>query len=139
MPIFEKLFKAFTSSRLKKIEYCAVHANEVQEKTRLELIEKAKTTEFGKTFHFSEIKTSAQFAANVPVQHYEELYPWINKIRLEEKNVLWPGQIQWLAKSSGTTNDKSKFIPVSIESLHQCHFRGGGRFCNIVSPQQQAF
>ncbi|HOT14478.1 MAG TPA: GH3 auxin-responsive promoter family protein [Bacteroidales bacterium] len=125
MPIFEKLFKAITFSRLKKIEYCALHANEIQEMTFKGLIDRAKKTEFGKTFHFSAIKTPESFASKVPVQHYEELYPWINKIRQEEENVLWPGKIDWLAKSSGTTNDKSKYIPVTWESLHKCHYRGG--------------
>ena len=54
-----------------------------------------------------------------------KLRPYINRLRQGEQNLLWPGEIKWFAKSSGTTNDKSKFIPVSKESLEECHFRGG--------------
>jgi hypothetical protein len=61
----------------------------------------------------------------VPLHSYEEIKPYIDRLRDGEANVLWPGEIKWFAKSSGTTSDKSKFIPVSAEALEECHYRGG--------------
>jgi len=97
----------------------------VQNEQLFKLIEKAKDTEFGKTFGFSSIKTLDDFKKNVPLYSYEDLKPYVERIRSGEQDVLWPGEIKWFAKSSGTTSDKSKFIPVSREALEDCHFVGG--------------
>ena len=74
------------------------------------------------------------FRKQVPVRTYEELFSYIKRVRENEKNVLWPGKIEWFARSSGTTNDKSKYIPISKDSLEDCHFKGGkdmlSLYCN---------
>ena len=82
-------------------------------------------TEWGKKYNYRIIDSIADFQSAVPIQTYEEVKPYIDRLRQGEKNLLWPGEIKWFAKSSGTTNDKSKFIPVSKESLKECHFKGG--------------
>lgn len=95
---------------------------EVQLEVLAELIDKAKGTEFGKKYGFEDIRSYEDFAARVPVAPYEEMEPYIERARLGEENVFWPTPIRWFAKSSGTTNAKSKFIPVSEESLEECHY-----------------
>lgn len=97
----------------------------VQNDQLLKLLAKAENTEFGKKYNFSSIKSSDDFKSKVPINQYEDLKPYINRIRNGEQNILWPGEIKWFAKSSGTTSDKSKFIPVSKEALEECHFTGG--------------
>ena len=76
------------------------------------------------------------FVKNVPLQDYESMKPLIEQIRKGKQNLLWPTEIKWFAKSSGTTTDKSKFIPVSIECLKECHYKGGkdmlSLYCNQV-------
>ena len=89
------------------------------------LLERAKDTEYGRNHLFGSTKTYDDFAKNVPVNTYEELKGDIDRMRHGEENVLWPGQVKWYAKSSGTTNDKSKFIPVSNEGLNRIHYQGG--------------
>ena len=98
---------------------------EVQQDTFQKLISKAEDTEWGKKYGFRSIKTIQDFQSGIPVQTYEVVKPFVDRLRQGESNLLWPGEIKWFAKSSGTTNDKSKFIPVSNESLKECHFKGG--------------
>ncbi|MEO0469843.1 MAG: GH3 auxin-responsive promoter family protein, partial [Bacteroidota bacterium] len=86
---------------------------------------RARNTEWGKRYHFSEINRIDSFRERVPISTYEELYPDIERHMLGEPDILWPGRIEWFAKSSGTTNDKSKYIPVSHESLEDCHYKAG--------------
>src|SRR5690606_41458930 len=82
-------------------------------------------TEFGKKHGFADIKNHAGFTSCVPVSPYENIFPYIERMLKGEQNILWPSRIDWFSKSSGTTNAKSKFIPVSMESLHGCHYKGG--------------
>lgn len=89
------------------------------------LIKKGEKTEFGEEHKFQNITNYNDFCQLVPIRTYEEISPYIEKVRNGSANVLWPGKIKWFAKSSGTTNSKSKFIPISKESLHDCHFKGG--------------
>ena len=89
------------------------------------LVERAKDTEYGRKHLFSTIRTYDDFVQNIPVNTYEELKGDIDRMRHGERNVLWPGTVRWYAKSSGTTNDKSKFIPVSHEGLQTIHYQGG--------------
>lgn len=89
-----------------------------------DLIASGQYTEFGRQFHFSEIQSLQDFKQNVPLQDYESLKPYIERMMQGEENVLWNTPINWFAKSSGTTSDKSKFIPVSEESLKENHFKG---------------
>jgi len=88
------------------------------------LVSKAKDTEWGKTHGFSDINSISDFQQAVPIGDYESLKPHIQKMMHGEADILWPGHIKWFSKSSGTTNDKSKFIPVSYENLQQCHLKG---------------
>jgi hypothetical protein len=89
------------------------------------LVDYAKNTVFGIEHNFSEIKSIEKFQREVPIVDYEGVKQYIERLRKGENNVLWPGEIRWFAKSSGTTSDKSKFIPVSKNALDECHFRGG--------------
>lgn len=89
------------------------------------LVGKGRDTEYGRDHLFSGIMSYDDFAKNIPLNTYEELKGDIDRMRHGEENVLWPGLVKWYAKSSGTTNDKSKFIPVSNAGLHNLHFKGG--------------
>ena len=88
-----------------------------------DLIASGQYTEFGRQFHFSEIQSLKDFKAKVPLQDYSSLKPYIERMMNKEENVLWNTPINWFAKSSGTTSDKSKFIPISDESLKENHYK----------------
>jgi hypothetical protein len=100
------------------------YPNEVQNELLLNLIRQAEATVVGETYDFESIKSYASFAERVPVSSYEELEPLIERTRKGEQNVFWNEPIKWFAKSSGTTNAKSKFIPVSNSALEDCHYKG---------------
>ena len=126
MALLNKMINLFSSGRLKEIEYIQSHPTEVQNKVYESLINAGKNTSFGKQFGFSEFLNSYDtFKKNVPVFSYSDLKPYIDRIRKGEKNVLWNTDIKWFAKSSGTTGSRSKYIPVSKQSLEDCHFKGG--------------
>ena len=98
---------------------------ELQRQVLARLVEAAKDTQYGRNHLFGATRTYEDFARNTPVNTYEELKGDIDRMRHGERDVLWPGHVRWFAKSSGTTNDKSKFIPVSAEGLRDTHYRGG--------------
>ncbi|HZJ73795.1 MAG TPA: GH3 auxin-responsive promoter family protein [Perlabentimonas sp.] len=125
MTILPSIINWLNTKRLHQIDLFRRFPCEVQEESILNMIKKAQDTEFGKEYNFSEIKTVEQFQRNVPITNYEDLKPYVDKLREGAKDVLWPGETRWFAKSSGTTSDKSKFIPVSRTALDECHFRGG--------------
>ena len=108
-----------------QIELFMKYPDEVQEEWFFSLINDATNTEWGKKHDYRSIENLHQFKERIPVQNYDSLKPYIEKMLAGEQNVLWPSEIKWFAKSSGTTNDRSKFIPVSEESLEECHFKGG--------------
>ena len=110
--------------RIHQIELFLKYPNEVQEELLMNLIQSSKNTAFGKQNHFASTKSYANFAERVPISTYEELQPLIERTREGEQNVFWETPIKWFAKSSGTTNAKSKFIPVSNEALEDCHYKG---------------
>lgn len=116
--------------------------HEVQKDCLLSLLEKAKNTEWGKRYKFNEIDSYEKFKSRIPLQTYDSIKGDILRLRKGEKNILWGSDIKWFAKSSGTTEDKSKFIPVSEESLFDCHYKGGkdmlSIFCDWV-PNTQVF
>lgn len=116
-PIFER--------RTKAIERYATDAAKIQEDVLSRLIKDAEDTEWGKAHHYNTIHTYDDFSRLLPVQTYEDIKESVERMRHGEKNILWPGLVKWYAKSSGTTNDKSKFIPVSSEGLHDIHYAGG--------------
>jgi hypothetical protein len=109
--------------RIHQMELFLKYPNEVQEELLHSLLKAAEQTEIGKNYDFSSIKNYKTFAERVPVSTYEELEPLIEKTRQGEQNVFWNTSIKWFAKSSGTTNAKSKFIPVSSEALENCHYK----------------
>lgn len=99
------------------------YPNEVQEELLFNLLRSAEGTVLGKKYGFSSVKSYKTFSERVPVSTYEELEPLIELTRKGEQNVFWATPIKWFAKSSGTTNAKSKFIPVSSEALEDCHYK----------------
>jgi hypothetical protein len=112
-------------NRIGQIENFKTNPIEVQDKLLLELVEKAEDTEFGKKHKFSKIRCYEDFAKQVPIHSYEQITPYIEKTMKGSQNVLWSTDINWFSKSSGTTSSRSKYIPVSEESLEDCHFKGG--------------
>jgi len=110
--------------RMHQIELFIKYPIDVQNEWMADLVNDAQDTEFGQLHNFSEIGNYEQFKKNIPLQDYESLKPYIERTRRGEQNLLWHSDIIWFAKSSGTT-DKSKFVPVSTESLDGCHYNGG--------------
>ena len=97
----------------------------VQTELLHKLLQDAKNTEWGKKHGFSNIANYNDYVSKVPLQTYEDIEPFVQRIKQGEQNILWPTEIKWFAKSSGTSTGKSKFIPVSKESLENCHYKGG--------------
>jgi len=96
---------------------------EAQRDVLQSLVTAAQYTEFGKRYNFSKLFTVRAFKQTVPVHEYEDLKPYISRIMNGEQNILWNTPVYWFAKSSGTTSDKSKFIPISDESFEDCHYK----------------
>jgi len=114
-----------TIKRLEQIALYNSYSQEIQKETLFNILQNAKNTEWGTMHSFADIGGIKDFQSRFPVQDYNSLKPYIDRIRNGEQNVLWGTPIKWFAKSSGTTSDKSKFIPVSPETLEMCHFQGG--------------
>ncbi len=115
----------YMKKRMHQIELFMKYPDEVQEEWFGSLVNDAVGTEWGKKYDYRSIENIRQFKERVPIQNYDSLKPYIERMLNGEQNILWPSEIKWFAKSSGTTNDRSKFIPVSEESLEECHFKGG--------------
>jgi hypothetical protein len=111
MTIFNSVFTWFMKKRIHQIELFMKYPNEVQEEWFEQLISRAENTEWGKKYGYKSITTLNEFKERVPIQTYDTLKPYIERMLKGEQNVLWPSEIKWFAKSSGTTNDRSKFIP----------------------------
>ncbi|MEM6966407.1 MAG: GH3 auxin-responsive promoter family protein [Bacteroidota bacterium] len=122
--LINKVMRLYLSQRYQRILHFMEHPHEVQKAVLKELIQSTKHTEWGRKYGFQSIKNQSDFAENVPIQDYESLKPYINRMMRGASDVLWSGQIKWFAKSSGTTSDKSKFIPVSKRNLKKCHIQG---------------
>ena len=123
-PIINSIATWVLKQRIHQIELFLKYPNEVQEELLMNLIRKSEDTELGKEKDFESIKNYKTFCERVPVSTYEELEPLIERTRKGEQNVFWSEPIKWFAKSSGTTNAKSKFIPVSESALEDCHYKG---------------
>lgn len=119
-----------------QIELFMKYPGEVQQDVFNKLINTSKDTLWGKQYNYTSIDNYNSFKNRVPIQDYDDVKPFVERIQKGEKNILWPSEIKWFAKSSGTTSDKSKFIPVSPESLEECHLKGGkdmlSIYCNSV-------
>ena len=131
MPILNKLFSWWMKKRIHQIELFLKYPQEVQNEWFNELINSAQDTEFGMKYGFADIKNGNDFKEQVPVQSYNDLKPYVDRIMKGEQNLLWPTEIKWFAKSSGTTSNRSKFIPVSKEALEECHYKGGKDMLSI--------
>ena len=115
----------YFKTRQRAIARYTSHAEEIQRRILKKLIHTARKTEWGKDHGYDSMETYEEFIGKVPVNTYEELKGFIQRMREGEANVLWRGRVRWFAKSSGTTNDKSKFIPVSKDGLKRIHYLGG--------------
>ena len=107
------------------------HPHEVQQQVLQNLLDTAKNTEWGKKWGYADLQNISAYQQRVPINTYEELKPYIDRMMSGEENLLWPTKIEWFAKSSGTTSSRSKFIPVSPESLEDCHYKGGKDLISI--------
>ncbi|MDG3582417.1 GH3 auxin-responsive promoter family protein [Galbibacter pacificus] len=125
IPLFNSIASWFLKKRFHQMELFLKYPQEVQTEVLTHLMTAAKDTEIGKRYAFGEIGAYETFSDRVPIVRYEDIEPMIERARMGENNIFWPTPIKWFAKSSGTTNAKSKFIPVSNESLEDCHFKAG--------------
>jgi hypothetical protein len=138
MRIINKVVLKATEKRLEEIDYFKTHPLEVQKSVFENLIKTGKLTKFGAEHRFSEIRgyeALSVFQRCVPIRNYEEIKPYIDRVRNGENDVLWTGKVKWFAISSGTTNSVSKYIPVSKQALKDCHFRGGKDIIALYSHQ----
>ena len=118
------LARMFFRGRLHELESYPTRGEQMQREVLQFLVDCAKETEFGRKHLFNHIKSYDDYVRNVPVNDYETLKGDIDRMRHGEENILWPGLVKWYAKSSGTTNDKSKFIPVTQAGLNHIHYQG---------------
>lgn len=124
MPIINSIASWLMKKRMHQIDLFLKYPIDVQKEWMLNLLKEAANTEYGEKFNFSEIKNYSQFKNQIPLNDYNSLKPYIERTRKGEQNIIWPSDIKWFAKSSGTT-DKSKFLPISKESLEGCHYNAG--------------
>ena len=124
-PLFNSIASWFLKKRIHQIELFLKYPVEVQQEVLMDLISFAKNTKIGYQYEFNSIKNYTEFKERVPIRSYEEIAEDINKSREGEDNLFWPTKIKWYAKSSGTTDSRSKFIPVSTEALEDCHYKAG--------------
>jgi hypothetical protein len=123
MAIIPSIINWLNIKRISQIEIFKKYPFETQQETLYRLLAKAADTEWGKKFRYSSIVSIKEYQTRFPVQRYEDIIPYVERLRKGEANLLWPGEIKWFAKSSGTTSTKSKFIPMSREALEDCHYR----------------
>lgn len=142
MAIFNSLVTWYLKKRMPNIERFSNRPYEVQQDLFAHLVDTACDTEWGKKYDYKSIRTVDQFKERVPVGNYESHTPFIERMMKGEQNLLWPSEVRWFAKSSGTTGSKSKFIPVTYESLEECHFQGGKDallFYSLNKPESKIF
>ncbi|MBL4577739.1 MAG: GH3 auxin-responsive promoter family protein, partial [Flavobacteriales bacterium] len=125
MALFNSILSWIIKKRIHQIDLFLQYPHDVQEEWITRLVATAKGTEWGKKYGYASIKSSNEYKNRVPIQDYDSLKPYISRLRETEQNILWPSEIKLFSKSSGTTSDKSKFIPVSQEALDECHFKAG--------------
>lgn len=124
MTLIPSLVNVLNNKRIDQIELFRKYPEKTQNEVLFGLVARASDTEWGMKYGYSSISSIKDFQNRVKVQTYEELIPYVERLRKGERNLLWPGETRWFAKSSGTTSAKSKFIPLSRESLEECHYRG---------------
>ncbi|MCX6278753.1 MAG: GH3 auxin-responsive promoter family protein [Bacteroidetes bacterium] len=140
MALINSVISWLMKKRIHQIELFKIYPHEVQTELLRKLLFTAKNTEWGRRYDFKSLTTTDQFSNRLPVLDYEAHKADIDRLRKGEQNILWPSEIKWFAKSSGTTSDKSKYIPVSMEALEECHFKGGkdllSIYCNMHENTQ---
>ncbi len=142
IPIVNSIASWFLKKRFHQIELFLKYPHDVQNELLFSLLKTAKDTEIGKRYDFTSIKSYEDFNSRLPVVNYEIIQPQIERSRQGEQNIFWPSHIKWFAKSSGTTNAKSKFIPVSTDSLEDCHYAASkDLLCMYLNnnPESQLF
>ena len=125
MPIITSIVNWLNVKRAHQIDLFRKYPFDIQQEVLSSLLTRAAETEWGIKYDYGSIETIEDYQKRIPLQTYEEVKQYVGRLREGQKNILWPGEIKWFAKSSGTTSDKSKFIPVSKECLEECHYRGG--------------
>lgn len=141
MPLINSIASWLMKKRMHQIELFIKYPNEVQREWMLNLVSSAANTLYGSKYKFDTITSYEQFRKQLPLNDYESLKPLIERTRRGEQNLLWHSDIKWFAKSSGTT-DKSKFLPVSQESLDGCHYNAGRDMVTLHcynNPETQLF
>ncbi|HEY0056235.1 MAG TPA: GH3 auxin-responsive promoter family protein [Pedobacter sp.] len=142
MTIVNSIANWFIKKRMHQIDLFIKYPHDVQDELFGNLIKQAQDTEWGKKYGYESIRDQEEYKNRVPIQDYDSLKPFIERMLQGEQNILWSSEIKWFAKSSGTTNDRSKFIPVSPESLEECHYKGGKDLLSIYCnnrPNAQIF
>jgi hypothetical protein len=124
MPLLNSVINWINFKRNYQIQLYREHPYNIQMETLHYLLRKAQNTWWGKKYNFSEMHSLEEFKQSVPLQTYDDIKPYVDRMREGENDLLWPGDVKWFAKSSGTTSDKSKFIPVTKDALEDCHLRG---------------
>lgn len=125
MDILTGTISLFFRRRQREIERFGQNLEGIQHNQLHALLTKARDTEWGHKYDFRSIKSYSDFHERLPLQAYDDIKPYVNRMINGEKNVLWPSVVSWYAKSSGTANDKSKFLPVTNDILKGCHYKGG--------------
>jgi hypothetical protein len=139
LPLFNTVVSWFLKKRKHQMELFIKYPIDVQQELLLRLVDFARNTEIGKQYDFTTIYNYKTFTERIPIQKYETVESLIERTRKGEQNLFWPSHIQWFAKSSGTTNAKSKFIPVSNEALENCHLKAGkDMLCLYINNNEEA-
>jgi len=136
MAIIPSIVNWLNIKRINQIEIFKKYPFETQQETLYRLIAKAAKTEWGEKYKYSSISSINEYQSRFPIQTYEDLIPYVERLRKGETDLLWPGEIKWFAKSSGTTSTKSKFIPMSREALEDCHYRAAKDILVIYTLQR---
>ncbi|WP_165838141.1 GH3 auxin-responsive promoter family protein [Pontibacter arcticus] len=131
MEIINSIVTWVIKKRIHDIDLFRKYPHDVQQELFQNLLHTAKGTEWGKKYGYGDTLSVREFQERVPISTYEDLFPYIERGLKGEQNILWPTKIDWYAKSSGTTNARSKYIPVSPESLEDCHYKGGKDMLSI--------
>lgn len=142
MSIIPSIIKWFNTKRINQIELFKKYPAETQQETLYKLLASASSTEWGIKYDYKSVSSVMDYQSRFAVQTYEDLIPFVDRLQKGESDLLWPGKIKWFAKSSGTTSTKSKLIPMSRESLEDCHYRAAKDtlvFYTKNNPQTRIF
>ncbi len=136
MAIIPSIINWLNVKRINQIELFKKYPHETQKEALYRLLAKAASTEWGLKYGYSSITSVKEYQSRIPVQTYDDIIPYVERLKRGEANLLWPGEIKWFAKSSGTTSTKSKFIPMSREALEDCHYRAGKDILILYTMQR---